>query len=150
MINLNNGLEVLTATIWGEARGESLLGQQGVAATVLNRAAYAKAHHRPQFGNGTICSACLAPWQYSSWNKNDANYPKIITLDITNPAVSQVLGVAQSAIAGTLIDPTKGATFYKVTTLPWPSEWGVEVPALCVIGKHSFYNLITEEPPYDA
>lgn len=146
-IDFDSDLEVLTATIWGEARGQSLLGKQGVAAVVNNRAEYAKTHHRPQFGDGTLRSACLASWQFSSWNPSDPNRSKMLSLDLSEPdeVLQDCIDTAQATIDGTLVDPTEGATFYKVTTLPWPASWGPEVPPLVVIGAHSFYNLLTEQ-----
>ena len=147
-IDLTSDLQVLAATIYGEARGEPLLGKQGVAAVVNNRALYAREHDRPQFGDGTLRGACLAKWQFSSWNENDPNRSKMLSLDFSepDPVLQDCLDVATETVNGTLVDPTNNATFYKVTTLPWPASWGPEVPPLVVIGRHSFYNLLTEQP----
>lgn len=143
MTNLDDDVEVLAATIWGEARGEPLAGQKAVACVVMNRVASARAKPRKQFGDGSVRSACLAPWQFSSWNANDPNRAKLLALDFSAPdaVLEQCTAVAIEAIAGGLVDETHGAPFYKVTSLPWPKDWGPIVAPLAVIGHHSFYNL---------
>ena len=148
MIDLGSDLQVTFGTAWGEARGEPLLGQQGVVSTIVNRAEYARLNDRPQFGSGTLRSACLAPWQYSCWNEGNPNRAKILALDpnALDPLTVQIMEVAQQAATDTLIDPTGGAFFYKVTTLPWPDEWGPEVAPLVVIGRQSFYSLVATHP----
>lgn len=143
MTDITSDTQVLAATIWGESRGEPLLGQQAVASVILNRARSAVAHPRHQFGDGTIKGACLAPWQFSSWNHSDPNREKMLALDMEAPdrTLQRCISVADEAVSGNLEDPTGGATFYKVTTLAWPSEWGPQVPPCEVIGHQSFYKL---------
>ena len=141
--NLSSDLDVLTATVYGEGRNQSILGLEAIASVVLNRAEYAAKRHRPQFGNGSIRSACLAPWQFSCWNDGDPNRAVIETLDFTQPRgpLLECLTVASKALDGMLDDPTDGCRFYKVTDLPWPGDWGAEVPPVVTIGAHSFYKL---------
>ena len=143
MLDLTSDPDVLAATIYGESRGESLLGKQAVASVVMNRAAYAAEHSYPEFGDGSVCSACLAPWQFSCWDKNDPNRAEILQLDFNAPSteLAECLKVAHNVINGSLPDPTRGCLFYKTTLLPWPKEWGKQVPADVVIGHHSFYKL---------
>jgi N-acetylmuramoyl-L-alanine amidase len=144
MLDLTSDLDVLAATIYGESRGESTTGKQAVAAVVLNRAAYAAAHHYPEFGDGSVRSACLAPWQFSCWNKGNPNLAEIQKLDFSKPtSMDQIdcLTLATTAVNGSLADPTNGCLFYKTTVLPWPKDWGKEVPADVVIGHQSFYKL---------
>ena len=141
MIDLNDDFEVLAATLYGEARSEPLLGKQAVACVILNRVALSD--NRPQFGDGTIAGACLEPWQFSCWNDHDPNRARLIGLDFTKPApaLAACIAVAEDAIAGKLTDPTQGCCFYKVTTLPWPRDWGKQVAPTVTIGHHSFYKL---------
>lgn len=151
MIDLQNDEQVFAATLDGEARGEHAYGEDGVAIVIMNRFRFAHLHPRRQFGTGTIASTCLAPWQFSSWNQNDVNRARLLALDFVNPPaeLAQCVAIARAAMADTLADPTGGkltdptqpATFYKVTTLPWPHDWGAIVPALAVIEHQSFYHL---------
>ncbi|HEY5046718.1 MAG TPA: cell wall hydrolase [Rhizomicrobium sp.] len=136
--------QVLAATLYGEARGEGEAGLEAVACVVLNRVRIARAGNRAQFGCGTVASCCLAPWQFSCWNEADPNRAKLLALDFDRPIFAsewQCLEIARRALAGGLPDTVDGATFYKVSSLPWPREWGRQVPPAKVIGRQSFYRL---------
>lgn len=145
MIDLDSDLDVLTATLWGEARGESLAGIEAVASVIVNRVAAVKVRpKRKQFGDGSWRSACLRPWQFSCWNRDDPNRAKLMGLDLETPKTNDLalcLLTAEDAIAGRLADSTHGALFYKVTSLPWPKDWGQEVEPIYEVGHHSFYRL---------
>lgn len=149
MINLSNDRQVMAATIWGEARGETPEGRQGVAAVIANRAAIASAYRNkmgeshPLFGDGRVLTACLAPWQFSCWNHNDPNRVQILALDFSAPdeILADCIAVADEFLASNPPDPTHGATHYKVTSLPWPSSWGAKVPPLAIIDHQSFYRI---------
>ena len=144
MVDLDDDVQVLTATLYGEARGEPPEGQKAVASVIMNRAAYARAHRYPMFGDGTVRSACLYPWQFSSWNHNDPNREKMLALNLVMPdrVTSALMDIAEDAIAGELPDSTGGALWYKTVSLPWPHAWGEEVAPICTIGHHAFYNLL--------
>ena len=140
--------DTLARTIWGEARGEALPGMQAVAAVVMNRCAVAVRYvadhagrQHPLYGDGTAASCCKMPWQFSCWNSNDPNRAKLLAVTADDPQFVDACQIAADAIAGTLADPTGGATSYKTNALPWPSAWGPEVAPLAVIGDQSFYNL---------
>jgi spore germination cell wall hydrolase CwlJ-like protein len=143
MLDLASDMQVLAATVFGEARGEPQTGREAVAAVVMNRVAVARAAARKQFGDGTIRGCCLAPEQFSCWNRGDPNRARLFALDFAAPDVtlSGCIAVAERALAGRLPDPTQGATFYKVSTLAWPRDWGAQTAPLAVIGRHSFYRL---------
>lgn len=144
MINLSDDLQVLAATIYGEARGEDFFGQQAVASVVRNRVLVARQTGRKQFGDGSYHSCCLVPWQFSCWNHNDPNRSKLLTLDFTkpDPVLEQCVATAQATMDGNETDLTGGALYYKTSVLPWPKDWGQQVPPLKVIGSQSFYKLI--------
>jgi spore germination cell wall hydrolase CwlJ-like protein len=144
MLDLTDDLQVLTATLWGEARGEPVEGQKAVASVIVNRAKYVKTHHYPMFGDGTIKAACLFPWQFSSWNQKDPNRAKMLSLNLVMPdtVTSSLMDIAEDAMSGNLPDNTGAALWYKTTALPWPHVWGEPVAPLCVIGHQSFYNLL--------
>lgn len=143
MIDPTSDEQVLAATLYGEARGEGEAGLEAVASVILNRVVIAKATGRKQFGDGSIRSCCLKPWQFSSWNQSDPNRAKLLALDFANPMpiLAQCLAVACRAIAGELPDTVGGATFYKTNVLPWPAEWGHAVAPVKVVGHQSFYVL---------
>ena len=136
MIDLTSDLDVLAATLWGEARGEGSRGIAAVASVIANRVAHSEG--RLQFGDGTFKGACLALYQFSCWNHDDPNRAKLLALDLASAPVC--VWTAQQALAGALDDPTGGALYYKVSTLAWPHDWGRETPPTCTIGHHSFYK----------
>lgn len=129
--------DILARTLYGEARGEGGGGMQAVACVVLNRQALWSKH--PHFGDGTIASVCLAPWQFSSWNANDPNLPKVKAVTFSDPTFAQCLQIASDAMAGLLKDVTNGATFYYVTNSTIPS-WAIDKTPCVVIGHHSFFR----------
>lgn len=128
---------VLTRTLYGEARGESLLGKVAVAMVVTNRL------RRPGWwtrnrGDGipddTVRAACLDPYQFSCWLPEDPNRRKLESF--AGDAVCET--VAALAIEGLLTDPTKGATHYHAHFAAPPWAKGLQ-PCLTTAG-HRFYN----------
>ena len=144
MVLKNYSYDLLTwaRTVWGEARGESRLGQIAVAFVILNRARYAQkwftAQHRahPLFGNGSISAACQAPYQFSCWNADDPNRPKMHELSAATlvplfELVNNVLGLKVK-------DPTLGATHYHSVDIT--PIWVAKMKFLIQIGHHRFYT----------
>jgi spore germination cell wall hydrolase CwlJ-like protein len=81
--------------IYGEARGEPLLGQQAVAAVVMNRVA---SRSYPD----DVCAVVTEPGQFSfAWQP-----PREAA------AWRRAVAVAEMALAGDGIDPTGGALYY--------------------------------------
>lgn len=143
MIDLTSDLQVLSATIYGEARGDIPADEQAVACVVMNRVAIARVTGRRQFGDGSVHSACTHAWQFSCWTEHDPNRSKLLELNFETPGpdLGRCIAIAQRALSGQLTDQTHGATFYKVSTWPWPEDWGAEVLPSAVIGRQSFYRL---------
>lgn len=138
MINLTSDLEVLAATIDGEAEGEPLVGKQAVAASVINRVKQSPG--REQFGDGTIPGACLASEQFDCWMPGP-DRDRIMALDINNPtpAFQRCIDVARSALAGTMGDPTNGATFYYAREIPAP-RWVAGAMFCGLFGSQLFWR----------
>jgi spore germination cell wall hydrolase CwlJ-like protein len=131
----HNDLDILTRTIWGEARGEGPVGWAAVAWVVRNRAA-----HRPAaWWGSTVSGVCLKPRQFSCWNTDDPNAAKLKALATDDARYQQILGVAAQVMNGSLADPTRGADCYQVIgTNAWWSKGRTPVE---VIGHHEFYVL---------
>ena len=129
-------VDILARTCFGEARGEGLEGMVAVAWVAINRAKIAAATRRPQFGDGTIAAACLAPEQFSCWNQSDPNrsFIKLATLGSTAFQVAYL--AALSAITGHISDPTDGATGYWASYIPTPA-WAAGRDYVS-IGRHKF------------
>lgn len=142
--DMSNSTQILQATLWGEAEGQSLAGKAAVASVILNRLDSWRRHKRRQFGTGTIASVCLAPWQFSCWNFSTLRRALLLSLDLNNPspALADCILIAGQAIAGTLADSVRGLMFYKRFDAPWPSDWGLpEKPPVMQIEAHQFFDL---------
>jgi hypothetical protein len=128
---------LLALLIWGEARGEPVEGQIAVACVVRNRVLREGHDWR---------AVCLAPKQFSCFNVDDPNYPKILrAADVLltgtpTPELAQACWIAEGVIAGHVLDNTSGAKNYLTTALlqSRPPRWAVDRPILAVIGAHSF------------
>ncbi|MGE0190306.1 MAG: cell wall hydrolase [Dongiaceae bacterium] len=152
---MSKDLDILARTIYGEARGENIEGKVAVANVILNRFRKVQAikKERPAhqfshlFGNGiTLEATCLRPWQFSCWNNNDPNREKILAVKGTDLFFNECIAVAKVAIAGLLVDNTKGSTHYHVLSDGFPPSWkkpgeADHEPAV-IIGKHAFYNTV--------
>jgi N-acetylmuramoyl-L-alanine amidase len=139
-IDLTSDFQVLAATIDGEAEGEPLIGKQAVATSIMNRVKLANVH--PHFGDGTIRGACTAHLQYDCWSPGP-DYDRIMALDPANPtpAFAECLEVARQAIDGTLVDPTKNATYYYEPTIPGP-PWLVGALWCGQFGSQLFWKAV--------
>ena len=127
---------LLARTIYGEARGESVRGKAAVAAVIVNRVQRSRDRGGYWWGED-LTQVCLKPWQFSCWNGDDPNRPKIEAVGPKNRVFQSCLRIARRAAAGALIDPTGGATHYhgQKANPPWARG---RAPS-AEIGGHVFY-----------
>lgn len=131
-----NETEILSKTIYGEARGESVAGQEAVANVILNRVKMNLI--QPMWWGKTIQEVCLKPYQFSCWNKNDPNF-KILQGDLSQNPVYQICErIAKRALAGCLKDNTNGATHYH--SFVCHPLWARHLVPCAQIGHHLFYK----------
>jgi hypothetical protein len=134
--------QVLARTLWGEARGESHEGRVAVACVILNRVSRAQAHRKSKgsrfWWGETVNEVCLQPWQFSCWNGDDPNLPKMLAVGETDGAFCDCLAIARQALAGQLADITGGATHYINPKLANP-DWAARVVETARIGRHVFF-----------
>jgi len=113
------------ATIYGEARGSTHEDRVAVAHTILNRTKARSWYGRGMepFPDHSISAVCRKPQQFSCWNLNDPNYPKLAgfiaepdkaTADKSFRGCMRALLDAVDSIEP---DPTEGATHYLTTSL---------------------------------
>jgi spore germination cell wall hydrolase CwlJ-like protein len=147
-------LDALARTILGEAGGEPTEGKVAVAAVVGNRLRLAEefcarhpgAQRHPTFGEPSWRGICLADWrdifQFSCWEPMTADRRRILLASDCD--LTTELGIARTAIADALPDPTGGATHYLNVELEkrlyghLPS-WIAGMRQTAVIGKHTFF-----------
>lgn len=130
-------IDIMARTIWGEARGEDKQGRVAVASVIRNRAIKSPAYNWPN----TPKAVCRQPWQFSCWNSNDPNLPKMQALTDQNSIFKECLAVAESVLSGQELDITKGADHYYAITINTPS-WAIGKKPTVTIGHHRFYRLI--------
>lgn len=130
--------DVLARTMWGEARGEGSAGMQAVAAVVMNRVAIADRRGGYWWGNG-IVQVCQKPYQFSCWNKDDANFRKVVAVDEGDAQFAAAARMARQFVAGRGHDPTNGATHYHAAGIA--PYWVKGHKPAAVIGRHIFYRM---------
>ena len=129
---MDEAVDILARTLWGEARGEGVVGMAAVAAVVRNRCAKGG-----WWGSG-IKGICLKPKQFSCWNEGDPNRERLPKLGDGDAFFMAAKVVAELAVAGALADITAGATHYHASRVK-PS-WARGRQPCCSIGNHLFYN----------
>lgn len=131
VLDMDDELTCLAATIYFEGRGEPPEGQQAVAHVVLNRladAAYPSTvcevvKHKREAG---IC-------QFEWWCDDVPNLP-------TDAASwRRAKSIARLALIGRHRDPTGGALYFH--TLAIKPNWAADKVAARVIGQHVFFRL---------
>jgi N-acetylmuramoyl-L-alanine amidase len=130
--------DILARTLWGEARGEDLIGQIAVAWTIRNRVNDGKA--KSWWGEG-YAGVCQKPYQFSCWNKTDPNYQFLIGVkQIPFRELAQARIAADQVIDGKVPDPTGGATHYYAIAMKTPPGWAAKAKQTLKLGGHLFFK----------
>ena len=128
---------IMAITVYGEARGEPLLGKIAVAHTINNRV---KDNRWPN----TVVGVCLQPKQFSCWNENDPNCEiltrKLWQLKSTDTSYTwkECLFSAFGVVRDYIKDLTEGANHYHTNSIH-PS-WAKQMVKTVEIGHHIFYR----------
>lgn len=141
-------IRIATATIYGEARGETEIGRLAVAHVITNRAMLARGFRakngkpHPLFGDGTLAGACKARLQFSCWNGSDPNRPAVERIATAGPNLGdsvqrRCLAAVLAAVETNEPDPTMGATHYHAASVS--PAWAKGLSPLA-IGRHLFYR----------
>ena len=122
----------IVRTVWGEANGQPLAGQQAVAHVILNRAK----------GSGeSTQDVIFKPNQFEPWNTG--RRAQLEGLDPASADYQRILNtVVRPVMGGQAQDPTGGATHFLAPGLM--AERGTPLPAWAsgnqtTIGGHTFY-----------
>lgn len=132
-----NTRELLARTIYGEARGEGTAGMAAVAAVIGNRVREAETGG-PRWWGTDVVSVILKPWQFSVWNADDPNRRATLAATEADPAYRAALAIADELLAGSLADPTGGATHYHTRAVS--PVWADQLRRTGAIGAHVFYR----------
>lgn len=138
--------EILTLTLYGEARGEAIEGQIAVANVIMNRFISNRSKYK------TIIDVCLEPKQFSCWNVGDPNRVKLgLLVDQISEGYdvakidSQLAWIAAGIISRSIRDNTKGSNHYMTTDLYLSDKkpsWANNPKSTKVIGNHTFFLLV--------
>lgn len=134
MTNDNEQIDYMARTAWGEARGEGLTGMQAVINVIMNRV------KAGSWYGATPKEVVLKKSQFSVWNKNDPNYPKLLTVTDSDKDFTAAKNLATLAYNGNLPDITNGATNYlALGSLSSVPNWVASMDEVASIGNHTFY-----------
>ena len=123
----------LVRTVYGEAGGEPVAGQQAVAHVIKTRM---------KLGNQGVGDVVFAPNQFEAWS-DPKNRPRMEALDPSSPQYQAILnGVVRPVLSGQAQDPTGGATNFYNPALQ--AQLGRSTPGFAqgnrtTIGNHEFY-----------
>jgi N-acetylmuramoyl-L-alanine amidase len=127
-------VDTVARTLWGEARGEGVLGLRAVAHVIQNRVA------RPRWWGRTWRDVCLKPWQFSCWNGDDPNRTLLLRVGFTDARFRQAFAIAASIMARLDTDNlTGGADHYHANGVT--PVWRDPAKRTGSIGHHIFYKL---------
>ena len=128
-------LDILARTIYGEARGELYLygitPLLAVANVVVNR-------YRKNFGK-SISEICLAPYQFSCWNKNDVNYKIITQESIDDVVFGKCKEIAEKVLSEKWPDITDGCDHYHARSIK--PNWATYLAPKRIFGTQYFYSI---------
>ncbi len=126
--------ELLAHVMWGEARGEGDDGMRAVGCVVLNR------WRDGRYGR-SIADVVLRPYQFSCFNDNDPNLPKLRKLrESKDPAYEQALKIAHDLMRCAVEDKTGNATHYHVSGINPSWAYSTKMVRTAKIGRHVFYR----------
>ena len=132
--------DILARTVWGEARGDGRLGMSAVACCILNRAAH------PRWWGRDVLGVCLQPWQFSCWNADDPNLPKMRAVDGSDPQFAIAQDIARTALQGGLADLTEGADSYYDILMPQAPIWAARATPTVTILHHRYMRVELPAP----
>ncbi len=135
--DFTNELEVLAATIYGEASGCGAEAMQDVGQCILNRKA---ASWQP-----TVIEVCLAPYQFSCWNYGTRDRQRILTdwaITPQNAIIAQAKSIAAELLSGKVENRIGNADSYYALTMKYPPRWA-NPPAVHTFSDeyHTFWEV---------
>lgn len=118
-------------TLYQEARGETLPGQQAVAHVLVNRMKDGR------WGK-TLGEVCLWHMQFSGWRNVDPNFPVSCRLSDDEPVLIALASLIQEALDGAP-DPTGAATHYYAISIKAPA-WVAGATFCGQFGNQRFFK----------
>ena len=132
-------IDIMTKTLWMEARGEPDIGIQAVACVIYNRFK-SKKWYSKILGVASLANVCLKEWQFSCWNKGDQCDTKLPKANKESRSWKICEAFAIMTANGWLPDIIDGADHYYAKTMKNPPAWAKKMKFKCQIGHHKFYK----------
>jgi N-acetylmuramoyl-L-alanine amidase len=128
-----NDVDVLSRTIWGEARGEPYEGKVAVGRCIVTRWKSGK-----WFAGRTIAATAKKKYQFSCWLRSDPNRAKLLAVTTADPSFRECIRAAQDAIDGKGPEWLAGVTHYHAKTIKTP-KWAIGKRPAGELAGHIFY-----------
>lgn len=138
-------VDILARTIYGEARSEEMEGRIAVGLVVRRR-------WRQRRHAGALAAVCQAPWQFSCWNADDPNRPKLERVELSDRVFRECMLAALIALdAGDDYEAqqTAFADHYMTREVfeADPPAWVRGKVPVAELGAHVFFNDINGPAP---
>lgn len=134
---MDKDIQILTKTIYGEAKNYNISVMEAIANTVLNRVRLSQTGINTWWGN-TIREVCLKPAQFACWNtKETFDWDTFLKTDTVYQICHRI---AVRAIKGLLKDNTNGGTCYH--TIQTHPKWAYASVPCAQVGPLLFYDII--------
>ncbi len=134
---LNKQIDILSRTIYGEARGEyakvGISGLISVGNVVLNRV------KKGGFFGDNLIDVCKKPKQFSCWNFNDPNFKIIKEVNRGDELFDLCFYVGSNLLKNAWPDLTMGCDHYHASYV-YPA-WAKGKKPKLKLGIHIFYEL---------
>lgn len=147
MIGLKKGdIDTAARTLWGEARGEGREGMTAVMWVIRNRSrkpGWWSRHPGDGIQDDTLAAVCRDPYQFSCWNPNDPNLPRLLSADESDGTFLLAMSVVLEVLTSRVPDPTGGADHYctKAFFRSAPAgHWCRKLTKSAEIGNHLFFK----------
>jgi len=141
MTMIENDLNILARTLYGEGRGEYNKADGGLAALIaIGNVIMNRVKKGGWFGK-SIAEVCQKPWQFSCWNTGDPNLTVIQNIPKDDAIFKICQEVATALIANKWPDLTKGCDHYYSRLLSNPPKWALNRQPKLRLGLHQFYQL---------
>lgn len=129
--------DIIAKTAWGEARGLGREGMWATISTLQNRVSSGVSW----WGN-TLRSVCIHPWQYSCWNANDPNRPKLLSVTTDDPQYAIAMSLAADALDGSLADITGGGDSYYASSVSSIPKWADGLSPCFELGNQLYFRTV--------
>ena len=144
-LTIYGDLEALGRTIYGEARGESLIGKFAVGEVISNRVRSELWFSRSKLKgiqNHTFEAVCRYPKQFSCWNENDPNHSLITDQwEKQNAVAGLCIFVAAVVIERINARVLAADTYHYISkSMKYPPSWTEKGQKIAEIGNHIFYR----------